>query len=76
PVTGHAPWQMGVNIQLNDVGFTYQVDAQANLQSIASDYPYPLGKPANRQGKARLQASGNQQTVSARLQLPDAKYQA
>ncbi|MBC5831633.1 YhdP family protein [Vibrio metschnikovii] len=75
PVTGHAPWQMGVNIQLNDVGFTYQIDAQANLQSIASDYPYPLGKPANRQGTARLQASGNQQTVSARLQLPDAKYQ-
>lgn len=76
PVSGYAPWQMGINIQLNDVGFTYQLDAKANLQHIASDYPYPLNKADNSHGQARLQASGNQQAISARLQVLDAKYQA
>lgn len=72
---GHLPWQMGVDIQLNDVGFTYQIDAQANLNRVASRYPYPLNKAANTAGSARLQASGNQETITARLQLPNAKYQ-
>ncbi|EME3968008.1 TIGR02099 family protein [Vibrio fluvialis] len=73
---GDAPWQMGVDIQLNDVGFTYQIDAQANLKRVASRYPYPLSKAINTPGSARLQASGNQEAISARLQLPNAKYQA
>ncbi|MCG6283580.1 DUF3971 domain-containing protein, partial [Vibrio diabolicus] len=73
---GHAPWQMGVDIQLNDVGFTYQIDAQANLNRVASRYPYPLSKTLNTPGSARLQASGNQEAITARLQLPNAKYQA
>lgn len=76
PLSGHAPWQMGVDIQLTDVGFTYQIDTQVNLRSIASRYPYPLSKSLNRTGEARLQASGDQQSISARLQLPEAKYQA
>ncbi|NAW70249.1 TIGR02099 family protein [Vibrio sp. V27_P1S3P104] len=76
PVSGHAAWQMGVDIQLSDVGFTYQIDTQVNLRSITSDYPYPFTKSFNTPGVARLQASGNQQTISARLQLPEAKYQA
>lgn len=75
PLSGHVPWQMGIDIQLNDVGFTYQIDSQFNLYSLASDYPYPLSKQANTLGSARLQASGNQQTISTRLQLPEAKYQ-
>lgn len=76
PLSGHAPWQMGVDIQLTDVGFTYQIDTQVNLRSVTSQYPYPLNKLLNSAGVARLQASGNQQSVSARLQLPEAKYQA
>ncbi|WGY48585.1 YhdP family protein [Vibrio sp. ABG19] len=76
PLQGHAPWQMGVDIQLNDVGFTYQIDARANLNRVASRYPYPLNKPVNSKGTALLQASGNQQSISARVQVPNAKYQA
>ncbi|MCV6004065.1 DUF3971 domain-containing protein, partial [Escherichia coli] len=30
-VSGHAPWQMDIDLQLNDVGFTYQVDVLAQL---------------------------------------------
>lgn len=75
PLSGHAPWQMGVNLQLNDVGFNYQVDVQAGLNTIASDYPYPLNKALQRPGNAHLQASGDQQQVNARLSLPHAKYQ-
>ncbi|KHD23749.1 membrane protein [Vibrio caribbeanicus] len=76
PLQGHAPWRMGVDIQLNDVGFTYQIDTTADLRWIASDYPYPLNKPTQQSGKARLQASGNQESITARLQLPNLKYQA
>lgn len=75
PVSGSLPWQTNVDIQLNDVGFTYQIDASADLQMLASAYPYPLNHSMGQAGKAKLQASGNQETVSARLQLDDFKYQ-
>ncbi|MGR5268451.1 YhdP family protein [Vibrio astriarenae] len=75
PLSGHAPWHMGLDIQLNDVGFTYQIEGEANLNQLASTYPYPLDKPKNQAGSVKLQASGNQQMVSARLELPRAKYQ-
>ncbi|WP_194438410.1 YhdP family protein [Vibrio fluminensis] len=75
PVSGHVPWQTNVEIQLNDVGFTYQIDASADMQMLASTYPYPLEWKVGKKGKAKLQASGNQETVTARLQLPDFKYQ-
>jgi len=74
-VSGHAPWQMDIDLQLNDVGFTYQVDVLAQLSQLSSDYPYPLTKKRGEKGQAKLQASGNQESISARLQLPNAKYQ-
>ncbi len=76
PLKGHAPWQTHVALQLNDVGFTYQIDSSADLNMVESTYPYPLDKPNKVPGKARLQASGNQESITARLQLPKAKYQA
>lgn len=74
-VKGHAPWQMGIELQLNDVGFTYQLDLNANFATLVSEYPYPLAKGYGDTGFARLQASGNQQSITARLQLPSVKYQ-
>ncbi|MDF2155641.1 YhdP family protein [Vibrio sp. CAU 1672] len=74
-VSGYAPWQMDIDLQLNDIGFTYQIDVLAQLAPLVSDYPYPLAKPAGEVAQAKLQASGDQQSVSARLQLPHAKYQ-
>ncbi|MGR5207518.1 YhdP family protein [Vibrio sp. PNB23_22_7] len=74
-VSGHAPWQMDIDLQLNDVGFTYQVDVLAQLSQLTSDYPYPLGRKRGEEGQAKLQALGNQQGISARLQIPNAKYQ-
>ncbi len=50
-VSGHAPWQMDIDLQLNDVGFTYQVDVLAQLSQLASEYPYPLGKKRGEKGK-------------------------
>ncbi|WP_075709789.1 YhdP family protein [Vibrio panuliri] len=75
PISGHVPWQTNVAIQLNDIGFTYQIDASADMQMLASQYPYPLGRKIGEKGKATLQASGNQETVTARLQMPNFKYQ-
>ncbi|MGF1752922.1 TIGR02099 family protein [Vibrio makurazakiensis] len=75
PISGHAPWQSGIDIQLNDVGFTYQLDLQSDLKFIESKYPYPLTKSSLESGSARLQASGNQESITARVQLPNTKYQ-
>ncbi len=75
-VSGHAPWNMGVDIQLNDVGFTYQIDTQVDMQFLTSDYPEPLNRSLGQKGKALLQASGDQQSISARLQLPKFKFQS
>ncbi|PMM82667.1 YhdP family protein [Vibrio breoganii] len=75
PISGHAPWNMGIDLQINDVGFTYQIDAKANLTSIASTYPAPMNKKVGDVWQARMQASGNQESISARLQLPSAKFQ-
>nr|WP_319555276.1 YhdP family protein [uncultured Vibrio sp.] len=74
-VSGHAPWQMDIDLQLNDVGFTYQVDVLAQLNRVVSEYPYPLNKKVGESGQAKLQASGNQENISARLEIPNAKYQ-
>ncbi len=74
-LSGHAPWNMDVDIQLDDVGFTYQIDTRADIKQLVSEFPYPLAKAKGVAGQARLQASGNQETVSARLQVPGAKYQ-
>ncbi len=74
-VSGHAPWQMDIDLQLNDVGFTYQVEVGAQLNSIKSQYPYPLAKSSGKPGQAKLQVSGNQENISARLAIPNAKYQ-
>ncbi len=73
---GHAQWQTGVDIQLNDVGFTYQVDLVTDLKTLSSDYPAPLKREVGTEGQLKLQASGNQETITARLELPQAKYQA
>ncbi len=66
---------MDIDLQLNDVGFTYQLDVLAQLNRLASQYPYPLAKQVGESGQAKLQASGNQESISARLQIPNAKYQ-
>ncbi|WP_375754169.1 YhdP family protein [Vibrio sp. HN007] len=75
PIGGHAPWSMDIDLQLNDVGFTYQIDTRANLEFVSSKYPQPLSKALGEKWTARMQASGNQENISARLQLPNAKYQ-
>ncbi|WP_443083716.1 YhdP family protein [Vibrio sp. VB16] len=75
-VRGHAPWNMDIDIQLNDVGFTYQIGTSANLEYISSQYPLPLAKTLGKKSKLQMQASGNQEMISARLQLPNVKYQA
>ncbi|MEF1283650.1 YhdP family protein [Vibrio sp. M250220] len=76
PLEGHAPWQMDIDIQLNDIGFTYQIDTEVDLKSITSHFPAPLAKASGMAGKGRLQASGNQESITARVQLPNFKYQA
>jgi uncharacterized protein (TIGR02099 family) len=76
PLSGHVPWSMGVDIQLNDIGFTYQIDTKAELTFLASKYPAPLAHSFGEKGKATMQASGDQQSISARLQLPDFKFQS
>ncbi|OEF28458.1 YhdP family protein [Vibrio rumoiensis] len=76
PLAGSAPWNLNVDLQLNDVGFTYQLDGDADLEFLTSSYPEPLGKALGIKAEARLQAAGNQEMVNARVTLPNVKYQA
>jgi uncharacterized protein (TIGR02099 family) len=76
PLSGRAPWKMGIDLQLDDVGFSYQINLNADLKNVGSRYPHPLDKQINQPGQAVLQVSGNQETINARLQVPQGKYQA
>lgn len=76
PLTGEVPWQIALGVQIGDDRLSYQLDAQAQLNDLVSQYPYPLNLALNNQQEARLQLSGNQEVISARLQLPNIKYQA
>ncbi|MFV0576279.1 MAG: YhdP family protein [Vibrio sp.] len=75
PLSGSLPWKIGVDLQLAEKGFTYQVNGDADLAPLASKYPAPVNKAVGDQGKAHLQASGNGDGLTARVTLPTAKYQ-
>lgn len=77
-VSGVSTWNSDINLQVADVGFTYQIGVNASLDNMTSTLPYPLAldKDAAKKAKALLQVSGNSETLSGRLTLPDAKYQA
>ncbi|MCP3698173.1 MAG: hypothetical protein GY920_06420, partial [Aliivibrio sp.] len=65
-----------INLQVADVGFTYQIGVNAALGEIASTLPYPLMLEKGTTEQALLQVSGNSEKLSGRLTLPNAKYQA
>ncbi|MGX9419425.1 YhdP family protein [Vibrio sp. WJH972] len=75
PLRGDGPWTLGINLDLHQQGLNYQVDLEGDLTRVRSRYPYPLNKHVGDLGSISVQASGNQQTISARAQLPNAKYQ-
>nr|WP_284676500.1 YhdP family protein [Vibrio sinus] len=74
-LSGNAPWDAQVDIQLKDTGFTYQINGLADLKTVTSEYPYPLTKASGVNGRAKLEVSGNQESISARLAIPNLKYQ-
>ncbi|MDC0611782.1 YhdP family protein [Vibrio sp.] len=76
PLSGRAPWQLGVDLQLTGVGFNYQATLNSQLKNILSEYPYPLNKSKGRTDTLKVQVSGNGESVNARAQVSNAKYQA
>ncbi len=75
-VNGQFDWKTSIDVQMEDIGFTYQIDLLANIADIESFLPYPLNKSLSDKGKVKVQTSGNKQALSARVILPQAKYQA
>lgn len=75
-VKGTSVWDTSINLQMADVGFTYQIGMDAALNDIQSTLPYPLALEKGSTDKAVLQVSGNAERLSGRLIFPDAKYQA
>ena len=74
-VGGVSEWNSTINLQVADVGFTYQLGVNAALNEVRSTLPYPLSLDKGDGDKALLQVSGNSEKLSGRLTLPDAKYQ-
>ncbi|WP_242633206.1 YhdP family protein [Candidatus Photodesmus blepharus] len=76
PLSGYAPLEIAIDIQLSDFDFTYKVDVVADLKMIKSDYPYPLMKTLNQEGQMHFQFSGNKKSMLVKLELLEVKYQA
>ena len=74
-VSGSSEWNSNINLQVADVGFTYQIGLNASLDKIRSTLPYPLALDKDSTGKALVEVSGNSEKLSGRLTLPNAKYQ-
>ncbi|CED72365.1 putative exported protein [Aliivibrio wodanis] len=75
-VSGGAEWDSTINLQVADVGVTYQLGLDASLDELSTTLPYPLALNKGQKQKAQLQVSGNSERLSGRLTLPDMKYQA
>lgn len=75
PLKGKAPWQLGIDLQLTDAGFNYQARLNSKLRDVISQYPFPLNKEAGQPVNLDLQVSGNKDSVNARVEVPDVKYQ-
>ena len=75
-VSGHSPWQASVGVNLHDTGFDYDVDLQAELTAVNSQLPYPLGISAGTEHRARVTAAGNAESLTGKITVPDARYQA
>lgn len=76
PLDGHAKWNLGIDFRLQELGASYQIALDADLTAISSHYPAPLQKDLDLAATMQLKASGNQDSISARIQLPQVKYQA
>ncbi|MDD9157365.1 YhdP family protein [Aliivibrio sp. S4TY2] len=75
-VSGVSSWSSNINLQVADVGFTYQIGVNAALGEMVSTLPYPLMLEKGTTEQALLQVSGNSEKLSGRLTLPNTKYQA
>lgn len=75
-IEGDANWDVDVGIALKDVGFTYDVQLDADLKTLAVNLPAPLGKTNNTRAKGQMKASGDAQSILAQVELPNLKYQA
>lgn len=75
PLSGTSNWDTKVAVDIKPLGFDYQVHTQAQLENVTSRYPAPLDKSSSDPGLAELQAAGNQEKFTARLSVPNGKYQ-
>ncbi|WP_299019216.1 YhdP family protein [uncultured Photobacterium sp.] len=75
-VSGRSPWQAGIGVSLHDTGFNYDVELTADLSAVDSQLPYPLQMPLGTQAQARVNATGNAESLTGKVVVPDATYQA
>ncbi len=75
-VSGTSVWNSDIELQITDVGFHYQINADARLSDLSSTLPYPLALAEKDLSNALLQVLGDSEQLSAHLALPNVKYQA
>ncbi|MDD1792043.1 TIGR02099 family protein [Enterovibrio sp. ZSDZ42] len=75
-IEGRSAWDLGVDIALKDIGFTYDVLLDADLTHVDINLPAPLNKPSLVESHGRLKASGNERGLVGQIELPQLKYQA
>ncbi|NUY57289.1 TIGR02099 family protein [Salinivibrio sp. EAGSL] len=75
-LSGGARWQAGLDLTLHDTGFDYQLGIDVDTTPLQSTLPAPLHKPRWQKGQAHIEASGNREGLTGRVQLPNVNYQA
>lgn len=75
-IEGQSDWDLNVGIALRDVGFTYDINLDADLTAMQVNLPAPFDKPLSTTGWGSLKASGDAQSLVGQVVLPNLKYQA
>ena len=75
-LAGGARWQSGLDLTINYKGFDYQLGVDVDITPLQSQLPAPLHKPRWQKGQAHIEATGNREGLTGRVQLPQVNYQA
>ncbi|MDA9557970.1 YhdP family protein [Vibrio sp.] len=74
--SGQFPWLLDLNLSITDIGFNYQANLSGDLGGASLDFPFPLSLYEQQGEEVIVEAMGDQSLVSARITLPNSKYQA
>ncbi|MDP5029685.1 YhdP family protein [Paraglaciecola sp.] len=68
---GHSQWQADVALSLPEEGYEYSAVIKSDLVDLSSSFPAPFDKKASQSRSLILEAKGNKQATTVKLNLGD-----